>query len=174
MTRRLLIAASGALGLAALGAPGLIGGPPRLVWNATASAPEGLYRLRSPHNLQTGDLVAVRPPEGLAVWLARRDALPNGVLLIKRVAALTPSTVCRRGDQITIDGAPAARAQLADRQGRPLSAWRGCRHLDQAEVFLLNTAAGSLDGRYFGPLPRAGVVGRLTPVWLVNGAANGV
>lgn len=173
MNRRPIIAAFSLLGLAALGAPSLIGGPPRLIWNTTASAPEGLYRLRPAHDLQTGDLVAIRPPEGLAAWLARRDALPRGVLLIKRVAALAPITVCRWDAQITIDGAPAARARRVDRQGRPLPDWRGCRQLGQADVFLLNAAAGSLDGRYFGPLPRAAVVGRLTPIWLVKDLADG-
>lgn len=173
MTRRPIIAAFGLLGLAALGAPSLIDGPPWLIWNATASAPEGLYRLQPTHGLRTGDLVAVRPPEDLAAWLAQRDALPRGVLLIKRVAALAPTTVCRWDAQITIDGAPAAHARLADRQGRPLPRWRGCRRLGQADIFLLNAAAGSLDGRYFGPLRREAVVGRVTPVWLVKGGADG-
>lgn len=173
MTRRPIIAAVGLLGLAALGAPRLIDGPPSLIWNATASAPEGLYRLRPPHALQAGDLVAVRPPEPLAAWLAQRKALPRGVLLIKRVAALAPSTVCRREAQVTIDGALAARATLADRQGRRLPNWRGCRRLGQGDIFLLNAAAGSLDGRYFGPLKREAVVGRVTPLWLVKVSADG-
>ncbi|WP_332769594.1 S26 family signal peptidase [Phenylobacterium sp.] len=173
MTRRPIIAAFGLLGLVALGAPRLMGGPPSLIWNTTASAPEGLYRLRPSQALHAGDLVAVRPPEPLAAWLAQRNALPPGVLLIKRVAALAPSMVCRREAQVTIDGALAARASLADRQGRPLPSWRGCRRLGQGDVFLLNTAAGSLDGRYFGPLKRDAVVGRVTPLWLSKVSADG-
>lgn len=34
---------------------------PRLVWNASASAPIGLYDLAPPHPLTVGDLVAALP-----------------------------------------------------------------------------------------------------------------
>ncbi|MBV8103395.1 MAG: S26 family signal peptidase [Hyphomicrobiales bacterium] len=33
------------------------------------------------------------------------------------------------------------------------------------EVFLMNAAADSLDGRYFGPLPAASIIGRAAPLW---------
>jgi type IV secretory pathway protease TraF len=53
-----------------------------------------------------------------------------------------------------------------DLVGRPLVAARLCRPLRVGEVFLLNPdAPRSLDGRYFGPLPRASIVGRLHPLW---------
>jgi type IV secretory pathway protease TraF len=34
------------------------------------------------------------------------------------------------------------------------------------EVFLMNwLSADSLDGRYFGPLPAASIIGRAAPLW---------
>jgi type IV secretory pathway protease TraF len=57
-----------------------------------------------------------------------------------------------------------------DRTGRPLQPYRGCRLLREDEVFLLNVRApSSLDGRYFGPLNRAQIVGRVTPLWVRGG-----
>ena len=94
------------------------------------------------------------------------------MLLIKRVAALAPSVVCRDGDAITIDRTVVAHAEARDHAGRPLPVWSGCRMLTASDVFLLNAARGSLDSRYLGPLPRASVVGRVAPVWLITDARH--
>ncbi|OYU70434.1 MAG: hypothetical protein CFE28_10800 [Alphaproteobacteria bacterium PA2] len=140
---------------------------PVLIWNATASAPEGLYRLQAARPWKAGDLVAVRPPTGLATWLDARGYVPSGVLLIKQAAALAPARVCRIGDRITINSAPVAKVRAQDRLSRTLPVWAGCRILTRDEVFLLNDAEASLDSRYFGPVNRSAVVGKLTPLWLV-------
>ena len=75
------------LGALALGVPVAASLRPQLVWNATASAPEGLYRLQADRPPAVGDWTAVRAPQPLAGWLERRGYLPDGVLLIKKVAA---------------------------------------------------------------------------------------
>mgnify|MGYP001132920063 FL=1 len=46
---------------------------PRLIWNATASTPTGLYALRPAGRLHALDLVAVRAPEPIASYLADGD-----------------------------------------------------------------------------------------------------
>src|SRR3546814_1305816 len=57
---------------------------PRLIWNASASTPIGLYSLDRPPRLDVTDLVAVEAPEPLASFLAERGYLPRGVPLMKR------------------------------------------------------------------------------------------
>lgn len=165
MTRRAKIlvvslAAVGSLGLAAAA-------PPRLVWNATASAPEGLYWLQD-HPPKVGDLVAVRPPRALADWLHTRGYLPNGAFLIKRLAAEPPSVVCRSGAWLSIDGRRVARVLWKDHVGRPLPVWSGCVTLARGQVLLLNDPARSLDGRYFGPIDRTAIAARAAPLWLLK------
>ena len=51
---------------------------PMLLWNATPSAPIGLYAVRAAAPLQVGELVVVRPPPKLARWLADRRYLATG------------------------------------------------------------------------------------------------
>ena len=75
----------------------------RLIWNATASTPTGLYALRPVGQLHAIELVAVRPPEPIASYLADGGFLPKGVPLLKHVMALPGQTVCRAGDAITVD-----------------------------------------------------------------------
>ena len=140
---------------------------PRLLWNATASAPTGLYAVRAAAPLHIGELVVVRPPPPLARWLADRRYLAAGVPLVKHVAALPGARVCRSGAIVTIDGAPLSTALDRDRLGRPLPIWQGCRVLSSGQLFLLNPARpDSLDGRYFGALPIKSVVGRAVPLWI--------
>lgn len=140
---------------------------PRLIWNATASTPIGLYALRPVGRLQVSDLVAVRPPEPVARFLAEGGFLPRGVLLLKHIAALPGQTICRDGATVTVDHVAVGTAQDRDRLGRPLPLWSGCRVLETGEVFLMNPAVpDSLDGRYFGPLPLASVVARAVPLWI--------
>ncbi len=76
---------------------------PRLIWNATASTPTGLYALRPAGQFRVLELVAVRPPEPIASYLADGGFLPRGVPLLKHVMALPGQTVCRASDAITVD-----------------------------------------------------------------------
>lgn len=139
---------------------------PRLIWNASASAPIGLYAVRPPEPPKVGELVAVTPPTALADWLAKRGYLPHGVPLLKQIAGLPGQRVCRSGYAISIDARPLGKARGRDSQGRPLPVWNGCRTIGRGELFLMNSAApDSLDGRYFGPLPHTAVLGRAIPLW---------
>lgn len=141
--------------------------PLKLVWNVTASAPVGLYWVAPARPLRRGDLVVIRPPDALAIFLAERDYLPIGVPLIKPLAALPGQRICRAGEVVRIDGVPIARARRRDRLGRDLPTWQGCLRLADGQVFLLNPAReDSLDGRYFGPVSAGAVVGRAAPLWL--------
>lgn len=142
--------------------------PPLLIWNASASAPIGLYRLHFDRPPAVGELAVVTPPPALAAFMAERRYLPVGVPLLKRVAVLPGARVCRFGDVVTIAGIAIAAARPADSQHRPLPVWRGCRIVGRGEVFLLNFVSDSFDGRYFGALPASGVIGRATPLLTRN------
>lgn len=137
----------------------------RLIFNTTASAPLGFYWLADSEP-SVGVLALVYPPRPLARWMAIRGYLPLNVPLIKHVAAAGGQSVCGQGGLIRIDGRVVAKSLHRDHLGRPLTAYSGCRTLRAGEVFLLNRdAPRSLDGRYFGPLPRHCVAGRLRPLW---------
>ncbi len=140
---------------------------PLLIFNASASAPIGLYRVGAAGPIHRDDLVLVRTPESVRALAAARGYLPSSVPLVKRVAALSGDTVCAFLRTITISGRPVAERLASDRAGRPLPAWSGCRKLGDGEIFLLmEDVPDSFDSRYFGPVPMDAIIGRLTPVWL--------
>jgi type IV secretory pathway protease TraF len=168
--RRPLCLGLAAVGVLALLTPGRLTLPKLLVWNASASAPIGLYQLLPGAPARLGDWVAADAPPALAALFATRRYLPLGLPLVKRIAAMAPSQVCREGPIVTIEGQPQAEALAADTRGRSLPVWRGCYRLRPGEVLLLNPARASLDGRYFGPLDQRQIRGRLIPLWLVRSA----
>ncbi|OYY77211.1 MAG: S26 family signal peptidase [Sphingomonas sp. 28-62-20] len=144
---------------------------PRLIWNASASVPVGLYAVQPARSPRRKDLVVVSPPAPLADFLAEGGYLPRGVPLLKRVAAVGGQRVCRIGLTVTVDGAAFATALDKDHRGRELPRWSGCVTLTETQVLLLNRdVPDSLDGRYFGPLPTSTIVGRAQPIWTRKGA----
>ena len=139
---------------------------PLYIWNASASVPIGLYRLRPADQFQVTELVAVQPPEPLATFLDLNGYLPIGVPMLKRVLALPGQTVCRRQRTITVDGIAMGDALDRDTHDRPLPVWQGCQRIPDGQVFLMNwQSADSLDGRYFGLLSRTTIAGRADPIW---------
>jgi conjugative transfer signal peptidase TraF len=135
------------------------------VWNASASARLGLYWVT--HRVPAvGDFVLAAPPPDARRLAAARAYLPATVDLVKRIAAISGSTICAVGRRVLIDGNPVAERLAHDGFGRPLPAWTGCRTLAADEVFLLMAnVPDSFDGRYFGPTPRSAIVGTLVPLW---------
>ena len=163
--RRLSIAGIAALGIGLIAGPGIFDPHPRLVWNASASAPIGVYRVAN-GTPKRGDFVLVRPPEEVARLAAARGYLPRGVPLVKRVAALVGDDVCAFHEAIIIAGTVAVKRLRNDAAGRRLPWWNGCGRLAPGEVFLATKGVpASFDSRYFGPVPVDHVIGRLVPLW---------
>ncbi|MEO1200490.1 MAG: S26 family signal peptidase [Pseudomonadota bacterium] len=147
--------------------------PTVLLWNASPSAPIGLYRLQSIDHLEPRDLVAVAAPDPIATFIAERGYLPPDIPLLKHVAGLPGQIVCRHRRSITVDGISLGEAQHNDNLGRPMPVWRDCRRVTSDEVFLMNPdAENSLDGRYFGPIPRNAVLAEAIPIWTADAHAT--
>jgi len=139
---------------------------PRYLWNVSDSVPIGLYRLRPIGRLAVTELVAVRPPEPTATFLADGNYLPRNVPMLKRVLALPGQTVCREHLTVSVDEIAMGIARERDGRGRPLPVWQGCRVIASGQVFLMNwQSADSLDGRYFGVLPMSAIIGKAAPLW---------
>lgn len=156
-----------ALSLVALAVSSSIRPVPLVIYNASASAPLGFYRVLAINSLQHGDLVLVKTPESVRGLAAERHYLPLNVDLVKRVAALEGDRVCAINSVVSIDGKPVAAQLPHDREGRPLPHWSGCQVLSASQVFLLmENVPDSFDSRYFGPVSADSILGRLVPIWL--------
>lgn len=149
--------------------------PVLLIWNASASAPMGLYRLHTGKPVRRNDMVVAWTPEPSRTLAAQRHYLPGNVPLVKRVAAVEGDRVCAANGEISINGRPAATRRKSDAAGRPMPWWSGCRTLAAGEYFLLMDSPLSFDGRYFGVTRSSDVIGRAKLLWAkpAKGANDG-
>jgi type IV secretory pathway protease TraF len=136
----------------------------RLIWNRSASAPEGLY-WRNDHLPKRGSWVIVSPKAPPAIWAETHSLTGNDWPLVKRVAAISGDTVCREGHVITINDRVNATALAQTSAGENLPEWAGCHVLNNDRVFLLNEHPASLDGRYFGPTKLDHLQGTVSLIW---------
>ena len=162
--RTILVAAAIAIGTIAITAA--IAMPRRLIWNASASVPVGLYSVQQIGDYNIGDLLVAVPPPEIEEFLADGGYVPAGVPLIKHIAALPGQRICRIGGTITVEMRVIGNARQRDSKNRPLPYWQGCLTLGDHQIFLMNTAVpDSLDGRYFGPFERNEIIGRAVPIY---------
>jgi conjugative transfer signal peptidase TraF len=164
--RRRLLLATGLGAVLCLGTLG-IRPTPRLVWNASASAPIGLYGVTPVATPVRGDLVIARAPGSMRTLAARRGYLPHGVPLIKRVVAVPGDTLCALGPHLFRDGEPLVDRRPRDAAGRPMPWWNGCIRVTSGQVLLvMANVPTSFDGRYFGPSDARDILGVAHPLWL--------
>jgi conjugative transfer signal peptidase TraF len=143
---------------------------PLLIYNATGSAPLGLYYLEKRLPAR-GELAVFRPPPVIEFLIIAHQILPVPVPLLKRVEATGGDEICRAKapiGTISVNGKVVAEVLEKDREGRPLPAWDGCMRLVEGEYFLLQPHPHSFDSRYFGPVLRCDILGVARPIWTWN------
>ena len=138
---------------------------PRLVWNASASAPVGLYAVSPGSPAEPADTVIAHVPAPWRHLAATRRYLPMNVPLVKRVVAAAGDEVCAQGREIFVNGRRIAERRAADVAGRAMPMWSGCVRLRGRQLFLLMDAPTSFDGRYFGVTEGADVIGKARLLW---------
>lgn len=160
----MILAVAPALALLVLGALASRG-PDLALINESPSLPEGLYLREPSARPRPGAIVAIRQPDVVRPYLARRG-MPAGVRLIKRIAASGGDAICSDGRWLMAPGR-TVKVHARDRSGHRLPAWRGCRRLGPDEHLLLGDTPDSLDSRYFGPVTTARIEGvyRETLTW---------
>ena len=140
--------------------------PTLLVWNASASAPLGLYRVEPHAPVRRGDMVVAWLPQGARLLAASRHYLPANVPLVKRITAVEGDRVCARNNRILINGRLVATRRARDPSGRAMPWWSGCARLGRGDLFLLSPAGPlAFDGRYFGVTRAPDLVGKARLLW---------
>jgi type IV secretory pathway protease TraF len=140
-----------------------IGGTnPLCIWNASNSAPKGLYRLQPEIALSVTELMAAQPADVLATFLDLDGYLPIGVPMVKRVVALPGQTICR--NDLSMASRLGRRTNATGEGVRSSLAWMLI--IADGDVFVMNwQPVGSLDSRYLGSLLASAVIGRAVSAW---------
>lgn len=160
---RLIFVSAIALGALALPAFGAM--PRLIVWNVSPSVQRGLYLIEPWARARKGDLVLAWVPHRARRLADHRAYVPFSVPLIKPVAATSGQRVCAAKQVVRVDGRPVATRFALDPSGRPMPSWSGCRRLRGNELFILSAARRSFDGRYFGVVSEADILGKAVLLW---------
>lgn len=141
--------------------------------NTTRSAPLGLWRITTTdtENLKVGDWVIVCPPTHPAIHrLVAAGILPAGhcptgvVPFLKPVAALAGDHFAVSEAGVSINGTLIAGTAPVHYEGLP---WADPTQIPANHFVGLQTMhPGSIDARYFGPLPIRQIIGLVKPVWV--------
>jgi len=116
-----------------------------------------------------GQLAAFRPPAAARAFLPARA--PSSFL--KTVAAGPGDDICASKDTLFINGAPRAAILRADRRGRVLPHWSGCRRLGRGLWLMISDRVpNSFDSRYFGPVSGEDILGVYAPLLGWSGGAS--
>jgi conjugative transfer signal peptidase TraF len=162
----LLVAAAGLAGIALICVGAVRPRVPRLVWNLSASAPEGLYEVTSADRLAVGDMVIARIPAPYRTLAATRRYIPQRIPLVKQIVAGPGDQICALGDTLFLNGVRLADRRRRDGAGRIMPVWQGCIRLRPGQLFLLMRASPlSFDGRYFGITDRRDIIGKARLLW---------
>jgi conjugative transfer signal peptidase TraF len=154
------------LGILALAFTTLMSPAYKLVYNASASVPEGWYVIHPARSWPVGTLVYVWLPLSARQLASQRNYLPASVPALKFVVAGPGDRVCERDGLVTVNEIIVANARSRDGLGRPLTPWSGCQTLTTGQLFVVNTrSAASFDSRYFGPITETDVIAVACPVW---------
>jgi conjugative transfer signal peptidase TraF len=150
--------------------------------NATASMPEGVYRLQkfSAGPIGRGTVVAVCPSPAVIALAAPGRYLGPGPCpgnvepLLKHVAAVAGDRVDVSEHAVRVNGLalPDSGRFARDCAGRSLSRIpAGHYTIASNRIWLYGPVPRSWDSRYFGPQPVAGIIGLAKPV-LILGIGN--
>lgn len=106
-------------------------------------------------------MAALAPENGAALAL-ERQYFPPKIPLIKTVWAISGEEICHIDGQVLVKERPALNVLKHDVLGRLLPSRSGCYELLEDEVFLVSTdVQTSFDSRYFGPVKRENLLGRV-------------
>ncbi|MEL6237279.1 MAG: S26 family signal peptidase [Pseudomonadota bacterium] len=156
------------LGLVLLLIPTFLNPAPRLVYNPSASAQVGWYKVFPGKAFGQGDLVASHLPKQAGELANDRIYLPLGIPVIKTIGAVAGDEICRIDSTILLPDGERLEIKDSDHMGRALPQLpAGCFTLPHETVFLVSTRIEtSFDSRYIGPVHTSLVLG---PVRYIGG-----
>ena len=141
---------------------------PKLLYNPSASAPIGWYKLEGKSTLKVGDQVAAYAPDWARKLADERRYLPYEYPMIKTIWASSGMQICAQNNRISVPNHPVIKSLPQDSLGRDMPKLSGCFTLKADEYFLVSPdVQAGFDSRYFGAVIGTDILGKVK--YLGNG-----
>ncbi len=138
--------------------------PPRpvVLYNPSASAPIGWYRLRANSPIKVGDQVAAYAPDWARKLADERQYLPYEYPMIKTIWASSGTQICVHNNRTHVPNYPVITSLSQDSLGRDMPKLSGCFTLKAGEYFLVSPdVQAGFDSRYFGAVEAQNILGKV-------------
>lgn len=138
------------------------------MFNTTSSIPKGLYRLHHDGDrrpLIAGDIAVYSIPRAVLDLVIERRYLDPDHALMKPVTAKAGDHVCTDNRQVLVNNRPYGRVRETDSAGRALPWFRFCGTVTDGLFLTFINDDRSFDSRHYGPVKKADIVARATPLW---------
>lgn len=133
---------------------------PLILYNPSASAEIGFYRLHKDHAPELGAQIAAYAPEWARRMADERGYLPYDYPLIKSVLAVEGDEICYHKSGVRVPNGSVIPVQVRDRSGREMPVKSGCVVLGPDEYFIASPdVQAGFDSRYFGPVSIGNILG---------------
>ncbi|OGT06770.1 MAG: hypothetical protein A2103_05810 [Gammaproteobacteria bacterium GWF2_41_13] len=128
---------------------------------SSASMPKGIYFIGPAKNIHRGDVVIFKPPLTIDKFLIKQQWVPKSGILLKTVMAVPGDDVCKKNHWVWVDQKKIAYVFEHYRPNKRLPNIPFCGKLKSNQYLLMSVLNNkSFDGRYFGILNRAAIMGR--------------
>ncbi len=135
---------------------------PKFLYNPSASAPIGWYKLEDKSPLKVGDQVAAYAPDWARKLADERRYLPYEYPMIKTIWASSGTTICTHNNRTSVPYYPVIISLPQDSMGRDMPQLSGCFTLKAGEYFLVSPdVQAGFDSRYFGAVEEQNILGRV-------------
>lgn len=132
-----------------------------IFYNYTDSLPFGFY-IVVPGEIKKGDLIAFVPPPVAQKLINERKYLQPDGYLLKPVIGVAGDSIDTKYERLLINGKDTGEFLTKDKEGRTISKYLFRGRLKKGEYYVvIPEKKNSFDSRYFGPVPKKNVVGKI-------------
>jgi len=133
-----------------------------LTYSVSHSVPKSVYLVVPSHEFKRGDLVQFIPPEPYKNFLLTKHWLPRSGLMLKYVYGIPGDFVCNKNHVIRVNKKKLGPVYTFYDKKNKLLQTKFCGILTTNQYLLMSTCVErSYDGRYFGPVIKANIVGKV-------------
>lgn len=135
-----------------------------IIYNPTASVPEGFYRYAG-KQIQTGSIILFDTPDIVKKYTQEHHNTKSLDHFLKPVLAVGGDRVCYENGRFFLNAEEFSGVQKTDSYGNDLPIWAECRVLMPDEVFVYSDRIkNSFDSRYYGPVKKDRILGVFVPL----------
>jgi len=139
--------------------------------NTASSLPKGIYKITEKSSCcEKGDLILFCLPDAATEKAKKRGYVKGGFCkgglwpLMKTVKGVSGDKIEIKNGNININGAPLGKVLEKDSRGREMKRLKNFT-LSENEFFAISHHPKSWDSRYFGPIHRKSIIGKMKRVW---------